>query len=134
MHSEWVFLILQLFCQVKSKELYDTSEDSFLVNNWLCVEGDIGLNTHLKDLCSIYKRNEIGNQDVEIRNKFLNEIVNAKNLQEKIRKKRSAVTTLSFDVLKQFLGDYMDLINQKRTLIIIPSNLSISGLFLLNLI
>ena len=134
MHSEWVFLILQIFCQVKSKELYDTSEDSFLVNNWLCVEEDIGLNTHLKDLCSIYKRNEIGNQDVKIRNKFLNEIVNAKNLQEKIRKKRSAVTTLSFDVLKQFLGDYMDLINQKRTLIIIPSNLSISGLFLLNLI
>ena len=121
--------MLQLYCQVKSIELLDTSEDTFLVNNWLCAEEDNGTNHHLKDLCSIYKRNEIGNQVPKICNKFLKEIVHAKNFQGKVRTKRSDIPNQSFDILSQFLEDYIDLLNQKRTLFIIPSNLTKNGRF-----
>ena len=129
MHSEWVFLILQLFCQFKSVELLINSEDTYLVNNWLCVEEDVGTNYHLKDLCSMYKRNKIGNGASDIRNGFLSEIVNAKNFQQKTRTKRSPITAQSFDILMRFLKDYIDLMDQKRILFIIPSNLTKNGKF-----
>ena len=84
---------------------------------------------HLKDLCSIYKRNEIVNQVPKIRNEFLKEIVHANNFQGKVRTKRSDIPNQSFDILSQFLEDYIDLLNQKRTLFIIPSNLTKNGRF-----